>query len=352
MAEDAIRGRYCYTFGENEDIKEARILTHMLAVRNAVESSRPFKEAFQVEGDWRWTRDVIQVLQSGYLKDLKVVDHKEEGRKICETVEAAISPDDFRKVLEREREKRKKRLEDEALGNNGFLKILDVQKVEGDRYGKRISVVVKVLRRTGSLYRASERNQKPRFKVCLDYFGVQGTPLGGDAAFIHESEDEMLPGEIKTLDFYVPSKADSYKVWLVEPAGKRAERPAVAMKKASSPRSKTTVGMKGDRSLKGIERESREDALALRVLSDEPIRLYRNFFMSSPPRLVIDLPGRWGNPKDTVFPLTDQMVRRLRVGKHADKLRLVIDMQEGAPMPAATLSEDAEGLLIILKREQ
>jgi hypothetical protein len=71
---ETVRGHYCYTCREGQDILEAGDLTRTLAVRNAVESWKGFSDALGPSIDPRLAGDIIQVIGSGYLTDLKVVD--------------------------------------------------------------------------------------------------------------------------------------------------------------------------------------------------------------------------------------------------------------------------------------
>lgn len=99
FADDTISGHYCYTFGDNESLKEAKEITRSLAIKNAIESYRIFVASTSKINNFQLTNDLIQVISSGYLKDLKVKKHSENGRKICDTVEAKVSPQDVENAL-------------------------------------------------------------------------------------------------------------------------------------------------------------------------------------------------------------------------------------------------------------
>jgi hypothetical protein len=66
------------------------------------------------------------MISSGYLKDIKVIEHKEEGRTICETIKAMISPQAVENIIKQARGQTEK-LEEKGVANNGYLKILNVR---------------------------------------------------------------------------------------------------------------------------------------------------------------------------------------------------------------------------------
>jgi hypothetical protein len=92
FADDIIHGHYCYTYGDRESLQEAREITRALAIRNAIESYRLFISSTSNIKNFKLTNDLVQVISSGYLKDIKAIGHKEEGRTICDDIEASVSP--------------------------------------------------------------------------------------------------------------------------------------------------------------------------------------------------------------------------------------------------------------------
>jgi hypothetical protein len=163
------------------------------------------------------------MISSGYLKDIKVIDHKEEGRMICDDIQASISPQAIEKIINSTIQRIEK-VENTGLANNGYLRILGVRKTEDktevrgkQEIQRNIEVIVEVLRNTGSLYTSYEKNRKPFFKICIDFFDSKGNPIGGDSRFIHSSQTEIIAKEIRTITFsyyQIPKGASSWKVWL------------------------------------------------------------------------------------------------------------------------------------------
>ncbi len=125
-ADETIKGHYCYTYGDKESLKEAKDVTRTLAIRNAIESYRVYIESTTSVRNFTLTNDIIQIVSSGYLKDMKVVEHKEEGRTICDTVEFTVSPKEIEKVIRQTVKRRTQAVEEKGIDNNGFLKIISI----------------------------------------------------------------------------------------------------------------------------------------------------------------------------------------------------------------------------------
>ncbi|MBW1768899.1 MAG: AMIN domain-containing protein [Deltaproteobacteria bacterium] len=357
LPQELIKGHYCYTYGHGESLEEARELTRTLAIRNAIETHIGFAEAFSASLDFKSTNDIIQIISSGYLMDIKVIDHAEEGKTICETIEAKIPIEVLKKVVRMEVRKRSKKVEEVGIDNNGYLKILRVVK-QTDRYGFHLMAIVKVLRPTGSLHLPSQRNGRPFFKVIMDTFDSKGFPLGSQSNFIHESEVEMLPGEMKTLFFYVPLYTKTFKAWLVggiKDSGKDAYKksPKTELKTAAVVKKVGQLSLQdelGYKRLRGVEPIDSEEEFRVEVLADGPIPNARKFFMDRPPRLVIDLKGKWREPEYSVVEVNSSIVRRIRIGKHIDKLRIVIDLKDRRLVTSAIIQRTPKGLTAIIKK--
>jgi hypothetical protein len=358
FSQELVKGHYCYTCGEGESIQEARELTKTLAIRQAIESSKAFSEAFGPSRDSRLSNDIIQMISSGYMVDLKVIDHSEQGRTICETIQATVSPEELAEVIRRELAKRDRPIEEAGIDSNGCLKILRIAK-QVDRYGGRAMAVVKVLRPTGPLHLPSLQNKKPCFKVIVDTFDPEGLPLGSEYKFIHESEVEMSPGEMKALFFSLPRNAKAFRAWLVggtqDPDRDAAKKPLRVKRKAEPVSAKTeqpsSQAQAGHRSLKGIEAKESEGELIVEILADGPVERYRKLFMESPPRFVIDLDEEWRGPDFSVRDVKGKMLRRIRIGRHPAKLRIVLDLEDGKRFTSALIRPSTGGLTIILKQD-
>ena len=142
FADEIITGRYCYTYGDNESLIEAREITRTLAIRNAIESYRIYVEATTKVTNFMLTNDIIQTISSGYLKEIKVLNHTEVGRTICETISCKVDPNSIEEVLKKSVQNRIESVESTGVDNNGYLKILNVR---NDEKNSCINVSTKIL---------------------------------------------------------------------------------------------------------------------------------------------------------------------------------------------------------------
>jgi hypothetical protein len=352
LAGGAFEGHHCLAIGNDRSLQEARLLVHTLAIRRAIEGTGVLDE---LSGTWSSEEigDMVQRLTSGVVKDVRILDHSETGDEVCKTVEIQADLDALKDAVRREIQTRTEWIEGRGLANNGYLKILAVQEDE-DRYGRRVEAVARVLRSTGPLQVPEQRRRKPCFKVCIDFLGPGGVPLGGDARFIDETAEGTLSGEIRSLSFYVPREAQSYRVWLPNETVRTAARPKPTTRPAAPasapPEAAGSADDGPERPIKAVEAVDGPDGLRVTVISDGPIERYRHFYMGDPPRLVIDLPGRWKQPRFHARRLDSPAAKRIRIGHHPGKLRLVLDLSESGKAPSAVIRETASGLSVNLHR--
>jgi hypothetical protein len=86
----------------------------------------------------------------------------------------------------------------------------------------------------------------------------------------------------------------------------------------------------------------------LEVLANKSIPKHRYFVISNPPRLVIDLPGKWKKPSFQYKTVSSDLVSKIRLWRHERKLRIVCDLlsvKNIKPVVTQT-SNGAEFLLI------
>lgn len=214
-ADDIIRGKYCYTYGDRESLKEAREITQQLAIRNAIESYRTFVVATAAVKNFQLTNDLVQMISSGYLKNMKSLEHTEKGREVCDSIEASISPQVVENILQAKIEDKIKNTEEVGLDNNGCLKILRVLRLVNESketvgYG----VVLKILSRPSFNILRERDKWEDSQKLCVDFFDASGLPLGGDCK--HVSTDN--PGQLERIEFTdrLAQRAASIKVWLMQ----------------------------------------------------------------------------------------------------------------------------------------
>ena len=59
IADEVIKGSYCYTYGDNESLREARDITRTLAIRNAIESFGVYVVSTMTVKDFVLTDDLV-----------------------------------------------------------------------------------------------------------------------------------------------------------------------------------------------------------------------------------------------------------------------------------------------------
>lgn len=189
-AEETITGRYCYTHGDGETLQEAREITRTLAVRNAIESYRVFVESSAKITNFTMANDIVQLLTSGYLKNITSLSHTEQGRTVCDTLQAKVNPSEMETFIRREAAKRARESEERGVDSNECLKILSAQLSDGAEYAR---VVVKALRDADSaLCSVRYRN-----RIYVDYFDAKGDAYDG----AWDSAAGLTEGEIKAFTF-------------------------------------------------------------------------------------------------------------------------------------------------------
>ncbi len=99
--------------------------------------------------------------------------------------------------------------------------------------------------------------------------------------------------------------------------------------------------------LSDIDFRKTGDSLQVKIMANGPVGEYKSFPLSSPPRLVIDLPGEWEKPPFLEKKVATGYISRVRLGQHADKLRIVADLRTSQALtPVFTPTRD--GLTINL----
>jgi serine/threonine protein kinase len=63
------------------------------------------------------------------------------------------------------------------------------------------------------------------------------------------------------------------------------------------------------------------------------IKDYATFTMTRPPRLVVNLRGRWQISGRRTFPMSDNLVRQVRIGEHPEYLAVVLDLKRIPSVP-------------------
>ena len=104
---------------------------------------------------------------------------------------------------------------------------------------------------------------------------------------------------------------------------------------------------KAYQSLLGIETQRYKRKYRIVLLADSPIKKYEAFFIDTPARLIIDLPGEWKNAGYSKLMMNDAKVKHIRVGEHRDKLRIVLDLKSQKPI-SPSITKSPRGLILTI----
>jgi hypothetical protein len=97
-----IVGDYRYFYHDPMTAGEAKDLAYTEAIRMAIDTAPPFMDATAFIMDSAFRRHLIQILASGYLTDVRLVEQAEKNRTVYAKVRATINPQDITSVVERE----------------------------------------------------------------------------------------------------------------------------------------------------------------------------------------------------------------------------------------------------------
>lgn len=226
FADDVIRGYSCYTYGDKESLLQAREITRSLAIRNAIESYRVFIASTGTVKNFQLTNDFIRLISAGYLKDIRIIEHKEGGRTICEKIQCTVSPQEIENIL---KEYAQRIRETELLGvdNNGYLQILQVGITKKAYQPKEEKEYPVFFVRVKVLKRPINPSEDIYFKICIDYQDDLGEPsLTNCWSVIPElteifarGRQSVIPGQVITsIGPKTPERQEgTYKVWLPKP---------------------------------------------------------------------------------------------------------------------------------------
>jgi type IV pilus assembly protein PilQ len=99
--------------------------------------------------------------------------------------------------------------------------------------------------------------------------------------------------------------------------------------------------------LKDVVARERDGGAIVQLLTDGEVARYEVEEVVDPPRLVIDLYGVAIDGKGMERSFQGTALKGARVGKHADKTRIVLDARDGV-MPAYDVASTSDGLAILL----
>jgi len=111
------------------------------------------------------------------------------------------------------------------------------------------------------------------------------------------------------------------------PPSKPAPKPAAPAK--SSPAAKTAASATSGEIVR-IVAEDKNAEYRLLVQTNRPPAQVQKMFMADPPRMVLDVAGSWHYTGPTAKATGENFIRQIRIGRHADMFRVVLDMAPDA----------------------
>jgi len=118
---------------------------------------------------------------------------------------------------------------------------------------------------------------------------------------------------------------------------------STAAENAASPIAATTVSH-----LVGVDVEGMAGQTIVRMQTDGAASDVKTFTLKDPPRLVVDLVGLVNQVRTSKIPLDLPQAARLRIGQHADKVRIVLDGPEGALFQDRNVSVTDRGVVLTI----
>ena len=212
-----IVGDYRYTFHDPVGLAEAKNIAYSEAVRMAIDHSRVFIESTASVTDQQTLNHIRQIIASGYVKDLQVVEQADKERTVYVKVRGTINSQEIRAVVEREANRgqgQAQGTEPPGLDQNRALKILSVRE-ENDGT---VAVIFKALQRLDWLNTAYDGSLRESADVMIDFFDDQGVPIATERYPVRKTTvgEVMTPGQIGVQKFTKPPRTKSYRVWLVK----------------------------------------------------------------------------------------------------------------------------------------
>jgi len=100
-ARDTVRGRYCYAYGEDETLRQAKDKAFALAQRQAIRSYRVYVESVTRVENLQLKEDLVQSAAAGVLRDVQIESEEQRKQEYCVAITAKINPVELQQFLER-----------------------------------------------------------------------------------------------------------------------------------------------------------------------------------------------------------------------------------------------------------
>jgi type IV pilus assembly protein PilQ len=170
----------------------------------------------------------------------------------------------------------------------------------------------------------------PVYDGTVEEISVAAVPAGAGA---QRTRVELSLAQ--AADYEVVAREDHLEV-RVTPQRSAAAEPAPAEPAPTGPPATRLAGVRG--AVEG-------GGTVVRLQADGPIANAEHFPLSDPERLVVDLPGV-ANAAEASTKVGTSQVKRVRVGSHEGKVRVVIDGTGAGSLAGAQVTPTADGLAI------
>lgn len=167
---------------------------------------------------------------------------------------------------------------------------------------------------------------------------------------------EQTPPPVQAAAPHVPAQAPDPVPTAAEALDLPEHKPGLAAKKPVKDKPVATGKPAASPSRGAVVAVSAADKpgeYVLTVTTTSPVGEVTRLYMDGPPRLVIDLGGRWTYTGPLSLPGKSPLIRMIRVGKHPDRLRLVLDLAPEATTrlrEAPVLDRTQNGVVIRLPK--
>lgn len=175
---------------------------------------------------------------------------------------------------------------------------------------------------------------------------------------ITEEDLALKPEDEATTEGYSDNAIESPQKTDVDKKTAEEPEPSVVAVKPAFPEKKPEPGSEeisknSVHQLKGIEATYSHGEFRMSILTDESVQNYKAFALDNPPRLVINLKGKWRNRTKKQQSVESNIIKKIRIGEHPDKknpyLSIVLDAEPGISL-TPKFEESAEGLILILRK--
>ena len=173
--------------------------------------------------------------------------------------------------------------------------------------------------------------------------GADAEPDVG-AAFQSISKPPEDSGEIEEESDTEAPKSKVAEVVPVTPEKKEKHKPSRAASRPPADLSEADQTLV----LQDVRLSENLKGKVLEIWANTQIEKNKYFILSNPPRLVIDLPGKWEEPRFQRKAMDDSLISGIRLWRHPDKLRIVSDLVSEKKAIKPRVTPNPEGVEFLL----